>query len=245
MSEDILSIYHRRLHYNPIDDDLVARQHRTVVDIAKGHRNGAQALEIATSALSLADQLVSRYESAQSLPKPIVCGPGCHFCCSNQVELLPPEALLLGHFVEHQFSPAEKQDLSARIARHLELRAGKNRQELAPLRPELLCPLLQEERCSAYPVRPLFCRAHHSLAVAQCQREFRAEKVTEYEFYSHRYEIMLSLRAGLQAGCQAIGCQAAVLDLAEALQVCLAGAAPAARWMAGEAVFGNDHAEYV
>jgi Fe-S-cluster containining protein len=245
MSEDILSIYQRRLHYNPIDDGLVARQHQTVVDIANRSRTGETALEIAAGALALADQLVSRYESAQSLPKPIVCWPGCYFCCSNQVELFPPEALLLGHFVEHQFSPAEKEKLSARIVRNLELRAGKNRRELAPLRPDLLCPLLQEERCSAYPVRPLFCRAHHSLAVAQCQREFRAEKVSDYEFYSHRYEIILSVRAGLQSGCQAIGCQAGVLDLVRALQVYLAGAGAAARWIAGEAVFGNDHAESV
>ena len=119
MPEDILSIYHRRLHYNPIDEGLVARQRQTVVDIAKGHRTGEKALEIAASALTLADQLVSRFESARSLPKPIVCGPGCYFCCSNQVELLPPEALLLGHFVEHHFSPAEKQKLSARIMRNL------------------------------------------------------------------------------------------------------------------------------
>lgn len=239
MAEDILSIYHHRLHFDPIDAGLVARQHQTVVDIAQGGRTGDQALEIATSALTLADQLVSRFESAQSLPQPIVCGPGCHFCCSNQVELLPPEALLLGHFVEHHFSPAAKQNLSARIMRNLKLRAGKTRPELAPLRPELLCPLLQDRSCSAYPVRPLFCRSHHSLAVAQCQREFRAEKVTDYEFYSHRYEITLSVRAGLQSGCQAIGCQAGVLDLVEALQVCLAAAAPAARWIAGEPVFSN------
>jgi Fe-S-cluster containining protein len=242
MSEDILSIYQRRLHFNPIDDGLAARQHQTVVDIANRGRTGEKALEIAASALTLADLLVCRYESTQSLPKPIVCGPGCYFCCSNQVELSPPEALLLGHFVEEHFSPAEKQKLSAGIIRNLKLRAGKNQQELAPLRPELLCPLLQEEKCSAYPVRPLLCRAHHSLAVAQCQREFRAETVTDYEFYSHRYEIILSVRAGLQAGCQAIGCQAVVLDLVGALQVCLAAAAPAARWIAGEAVFSDYHA---
>lgn len=245
MSEDILSIYHRRLHYNPIDEGLAARQQQTVVDIAKGHRTGEKALEIAASALTLADQLVSRFESARSLPKPIVCGPGCYFCCSNQVELLPPEALLLGHFVEHHFSPDDQQKLSARIMRNLKLRAGKSRQGLAPLRPELLCPLLQDERCSAYPVRPLFCRSHHSLAVDQCQRGFRAEKVTDYEFYSHRYEFILSVRAGLQAGCQAIGCQAVVLDLVGALQVCLAAAAPVARWIAGEPVFSNHHADYV
>jgi len=237
MSEDILAIYHRWLQYNPIDDALVARQRQTVVDTANGDRTEEKALEIAASALTLADQLISRFESTQSLPKPIVCGPGCHFCCSNQVEVLPPEALLLGHFVGHHFSPAEKQKLLARIIRNLKLRAGKDRQELAPLRPELLCPLLQEKRCSVYPVRPLFCRAHHSLDVTQCRREFRAEKVAGFEFYTHRYEIMLSVRAGLMAGCRASGCQADVLDHLGALQVCLSTSDPAERWINEEEVF--------
>jgi Fe-S-cluster containining protein len=236
MPEDLLSIYHRWLQYDPINADLVGRQQQAVVEIASRGRTGASTLEIAASALGLADRLVGRYESTQSLPKPIVCRPGCPFCCSNQVELSPPEALLLGDYVARQFSPEAKRGLLAGIAGNLALRAGKTKPELAPLRPELLCPLLQEGSCSVYPVRPLFCRAHHSLAVEQCRREFRAEPVAEFEFYSHRYEIILSLRAGLLSGCQSIGCQAQVLDHVEALQLCLTTAV-AERWINGEEVF--------
>lgn len=237
MPEDIFSIYHRWLQYDPINEDLVGRQKQTVVEIARRDRTGEGPLEMAGGAHSLADRLVSQYESTQSLPKPIVCQPGCPYCCANQVELLPPEALLLGHYVVSRFSPEEKQGLLAGIAGNLRLRAGKTKPELAALRPELLCPLLREGSCSVYPVRPLFCRAHHSLAVEQCRREFRAEKVAEFEFYSHRYEIMLSVRAGLLEGCRAIGCQADVLDHVGALQVCLSTAGPAERWINGEAVF--------
>ena len=144
MPEDILSIYHRRLQYDPIDADLVGRQQQTVVEIGNRDRTGESALEIAKSALSLADRLIGQYESTQSLPKPIVCQPGCPFCCSNQVELSPPEALLLGDYVARRFSPEAKRELLAGIAGNLRLRAGKTKPELAPLRPELLCPLLQE-----------------------------------------------------------------------------------------------------
>jgi Fe-S-cluster containining protein len=237
MPEDILSIYHRSLQYDPIDEGLVARQQQMVVDIAGRDRTGAGALEIAQSALGLADRLISEYEAAQSLPQPIVCGPGCPFCCANQVELLPPEALLLGDYVARHFSPEAKQGLFARIAGNLKLRTGKTKEELAPLRPELLCPLLQDGSCSVYPARPLFCRTHHSLDVAQCRREFLAEPVAGFEFYSHRYEIMLSVRAGLQAGCQTINCQAQVLDHVAALQVCLDTPNSGERWINGEDVF--------
>jgi Fe-S-cluster containining protein len=236
MPEDIFSIYHR-WQYDPIDDGLVRRQQQAVVELAHRDRTGATALEMAAGALSLADRLVSQYEAAQSLPRPIVCRPGCPYCCSNQVELLPPEALLLGDYVACHFSPAAQQALLARIAANLSLREGKTKPELAPLRPQLLCPLLQEGSCSVYPARPLFCRAHHSLALEQCRREFRAATVTGFEFYSHRYEIMLSVRAGLQQGCRAIGCQAQVLDHLAALQVCLTTASPGERWITGDDVF--------
>lgn len=237
MPEDILSIYHQWLQHDPIDEGLVGRQQQTVVEIAGRDRTGAGALEIAASALGLAERLISEYEAAQSLPRPIACGPGCPFCCANQVELLPPEALLLGDYVARQFSPEATQGLLARIAGNLRLRAGKSKEELSAIRPELLCPLLQEGSCSVYPARPLFCRAHHSLSVEQCRREFRAEKVAGFEFYSHRYEIMLSVRAGLMAGCRASGCQVQVLDHVASLRVCLAAANPAERWIKGEQVF--------
>lgn len=238
MPEDIFSIYHR-WQWHPLDDGLAAQQREAVLAIARRGRTGAGALKMAASALVLADHLISRQETAQSLPKPIVCGPGCPFCCSNQVELLAPEALLLGHYVEHNFSLEEQQDLLAGIARNLKLRAGKSPAELAAIRPQLLCPLLREGSCAVYPVRPLFCRVHHSLEVAQCEREFRAEKVAEFEFYSHRYEIMLSVRAGLQEGCRALGCQARVLDHVAALQTALSTTGAAERWINGGQVFSN------
>jgi len=217
MPEDIFSIYHRRLQYDPIRADLAADQLNAVVEIAQHNRNGAGALKIAAGALELAEQLIGQYETDRSLPRPIVCGPVCPFCCSNQVELLPPEALFLGDYVARHFSPEQKKSLLAGLAGNLQLREGKTREDLAPLRPQLLCPLLSEGSCSVYPARPLFCRVHHSLDAEQCRREFRAEKVEDYEFYSHRYEIVLSVRAGLQAGCRALGCQAEVLDHVAAL----------------------------
>jgi Fe-S-cluster containining protein len=238
MAEDILSIYRRWLKFSPIDEDLVARQKEAVLGIAQAGKTGETALEIAKSAVVLADQLVYLFESAQSLPKPIVCRAGCYFCCFTQVELTPPEALLLGHYVEDHFSPEEKQGLRERVAKNLKLKAGKNKMEIASMRQELPCPLLREGRCSVYPARPLLCRAMHSLAAEQCELELRSHELFSFEFYSHRYEFILSVSAGLMAGCQAIGCQSKVLDLAGAIQAFFTSARPAVAWMQGENVFG-------
>ncbi len=78
----------------------------------------------------------------------------------------------------------------------------------------------------------------HSLAAEQCELELRSHQLTNFEFYSHRYEFILSVSAGLMAGCQAIGCQAKVLDLAGAIQAFFSFASPAESWLQGEHVFG-------
>ena len=236
MAEDILSIYQRWLKWSPIDEGLVARQKDSVVEIVQGGRSRETALEIGLSAMVLADHLIFRVEAESSLPQPIVYRAGCPFCCFNQVELTPPEALLVGHYVEQHFSPREKQWLLERVAGTLALKAGKGKREVALMRHELPCPLLREERCSVYPVRPLLCRAMHSLDAEQCRLELLSP-VPHFEFYSHRYEVILSVSAGLAAGSQAMGCQSGALDLARAIQDFFTHSRPVEGWLQGEQVF--------
>jgi Fe-S-cluster containining protein len=236
MADDILAIYRRWLQFSPMDDGLVARQKENVLAIARESRSGEAALEMGRSAAILAEHLIARVEGESSLPRPIVCRAGCPLCCFNQVELTPAEALLVGHYVEERFSPEEKQELLARVAENLARKAGKDKREIALMRRELPCPFLREERCSIYPVRPLLCRAMHSLDAEQCRLEL-ISPVTHFEFYSHRYEIVLSVSAGLAAGCRDLGCQAGALDLAQAVQDFFAHPRPLEGWLKGEQVF--------
>ena len=236
MAEEILSIYQRWLKFSPIDEGLVARQKETVLEIARGGQTREAALEVGLSAVVLAEHLIARVEGESALPRPIVCGPGCAHCCLNQVELTPPEALLLGHYVAEHFSATEQEELRARATGNLARKAGKDKRQIGALRRELPCPLLRQEECSVYPVRPLLCRAMHSLDAEQCRREM-IFPVSQFEFYSHRYEIVLSVSAGLAAGAQALGCQSGALDLAQGLQDYFSHPRPAEAWLAGEAVF--------
>lgn len=63
------------------------------------------------------------------------------------------------------------------------------------------------------------------------------QKVSHFEFYSHRYEIVLSVSAGLAAGSQAIGCQWGALDLARAIQDYFTQVRPVDEWIQGKLVF--------
>ena len=202
-------------------------------------RNEAAALELASQAFSLADRLISYFESANQLPHPIACREGCSFCCFNQVEVTPLEALRLGHYVDQNFSTEDQDALMARVTRSLRLKAGKSKQEIGRLRHQFPCPLLLDGRCSIYPVRPLVCRAMHTFDAGACQEELLGGKLGPGEYYAHRYEFVWSISSGLQNGCREMGCQTGILDLVLALQDFFTQENPVEKWVSGEEVFGR------
>ncbi len=220
-----------------IDERLVELQQAKVLEIlGQAAATGLQnTLELAMSAFYFADHVIKMVEAANTLPQPLACEEGCHFCCCNQVELTPPEAIFLGHYAESHFAEAEKQELSAALQRSLELQAGKSKKDLARARPP--CPLLKDRKCSAYAARPLVCRAMHSLDAKKCESAYKNRDLTSPPYYAHRHDICFSISQGLLAGCRAGGCQAAPLELAQALLDFLHQPRPVERWLQGEAVF--------
>ena len=86
-----------------VDQNLAAAARDNVVAIIGQGRVPERAREIALSAFFLADHLTRRLEAEQTLPHPVACQEGCDSCCYNQVELTPPEALLIGHHIARQF----------------------------------------------------------------------------------------------------------------------------------------------
>ncbi|MHB8069466.1 MAG: YkgJ family cysteine cluster protein [Desulfobaccales bacterium] len=222
---------------NSLDERLAELQQAKVLEILHQEAGtGLQkTLELAQSAFYFADYVIQMVEASTPLPQPIACQEGCHFCCCNQVELTPPEAIFLGHYVERQFTDEEKNELNAALHRSLELQAGKSKAAMARIRPP--CPLLKDRRCSAYPARPLVCRAMHSLDAKKCAAAYKKRDLTSPPYYAHRHDISFSISQGLLAGCRALGCQAAPLELARALLDYLQQPQPVERWLQGDAVF--------
>ncbi|MBI4794387.1 MAG: YkgJ family cysteine cluster protein [Deltaproteobacteria bacterium] len=220
-----------------MDQRLLELQQAKVIEIVhQSARAGVQKiLELALSAFYFADHVIQVVESANTLPRPIACQEGCYFCCCNQVELTTPEALFLGHYVEQHFADEEKKGLMSALRRSLDLQAGKHKVEMARIRPP--CPLLQDRKCSAYPARPLVCRAMHTLDAEQCEEAFNNRDLTSPPYYAHRHEIYFSISQGLLAGCRAVGCQSAPLELSRALLDYFNQPRPVERWLQGEKVF--------
>lgn len=223
---------------NSIDQRLVELQKTRVIEIF--HQEGeaaAKAREMALSAFLFADHVINLIETANPLPQPIPCEVGCNFCCFIQVELSPPEVLILGDYVEQHFSETEKKELLAWSQRSIDLQAGKSKKKIAKIRKKLPCPLLKEGKCTAYSVRPLVCRAMHALDPGACEKALKNADLSSPPYYAHRQEIFFSISQGLLTGCRDVGCQSAPLELNRALLDYFTQPRPRERWLQGERIF--------
>jgi Fe-S-cluster containining protein len=233
-----MELFGKQQHLYFINEDLADRV-KALAAGTLGVREAGAALGLAWQAFSLADQLITYFEAENELPHAIACREGCSFCCYNQVEVTPLEALGIGHYVGENFSGEDREALMARVRRALDLKAGKGKKELARLRQQFPCPLLAGGRCSIYPVRPLVCRAMHTFEARACEDELRGGKLGPGEYYAHRYEFVRSISAGLQNGCREVRCQTGILDLVRGLQDFFSREDPVGRWLKGEEVFGG------
>jgi Fe-S-cluster containining protein len=233
-----MDFYGRQQQLYFINQELADKVKALVAGALGASRQEAAVLALASQAVNLADQLIDYFEAENHLPHPIVCLAGCTSCCFNQVEVTPPEALLIGNYVAQNFSPEARDGLLTRVNRALNFKAGKSKKKIARLRHKLPCPLLQDHKCSVYEVRPLVCRAMHALAAGACEAELRQGKLGPGEFYAHRYEFVWSISSGLQNGCREAGCQTGGLDLDVALRDFFSQAKAGERWLAGKQVFG-------
>jgi Fe-S-cluster containining protein len=95
------------------------------------------------------------------------CARGCSSCCHVHVDATAPEIEAVASYVRTRWSPSEIEALASRLGRAAGLSAEERWQAKIP------CALLAEDQvCSIHEVRPLRCRAFHSLSVATCREAF-------------------------------------------------------------------------
>jgi hypothetical protein len=101
----------------------------------------------------------------------------------------------------------------------------------------LPCPLLVDERCSVYPVRPLTCRGFNSSDARRCRQSVTERAPVELPVYQPQLNIATFVLDGLRAGLHEAGLGSELLELTAALDIALTQPSAAERWLAGETVF--------
>jgi Fe-S-cluster containining protein len=199
-------------------------------------RSSQETLELAERAHHLTDRAILAVRNASLPSRRPVCQPGCSACCHLHVVAGPFEVILIADYVRKKFTPAAQSSLLDRIETHIQSTAGMTVETRRMARPA--CPLLVDDRCSVYPVRPSACRGWNSLDVAACNADLQNPaariaapvNLTQYQVANRVYEASsLAVHESNR--------DARTLDLARALKIALEDPKASNRWGAGEQVF--------
>jgi len=197
-----------------------------------------RALELASDALSWTDEAIQKFTSLESLPEPLDCKPGCHYCCYNLPMVTPPEALLIGYHVEQNFTNQEQKEISDRVNKILERINGISPYEIPMMRHELPCIFLEDGMCMVYSVRPAVCRTCTSTSAEHCKMIFETRNHrARLRCYQKIREIFDTVHSNLVNHCRKMGCQADPLPLAETTRDYIKHPEPIDAWLQGEIVF--------
>jgi Fe-S-cluster containining protein len=154
--------------------DLDARrsQRLRTVELLRGGHTPLQVIAVAEHAAGLVDQTTG----APHRP-PFACREGCAWCCHKVVGSGAPEVFRILDYLERNASPEELRNTRDRVLRLEAQRDALTGDRWAAAR--LPCPLLVNDRCAVYPVRPLTCRGYGSTDAAACERHVRSRARVE------------------------------------------------------------------
>ena len=212
-----------------------------VATLEAGIRRALSAAMVGLTGKKLADTMGLVFElggstqekiTAKDPPKyAIACKDGCAHCCRLYVQVTPLEALHLARWLITHRTPEELAAVKARVAAADDATRGKgtDARTLVP-RP---CPLLADERCSAYEARPFACRGANSADPEACESVLGATERVLTPSYRHQREIWSGMVRASAAAVRDMGKRPDLLELNAALRIALSFTDPVAAWMAG------------
>lgn len=222
----------------PVSDGIA----RIVSDTLAGPDALSTLSQLVDQAAAFADTVLKDVSGREPPPKPIACKKGCAFCChGREVHVTSLEVLRIARHIAETF-PIDQ--IAALLTRASDVEQAKREQwDAGPPRRNFRCPLLIDNVCSVYPVRPLVCRGFNSYDAYACelQKSFLKEDA-KIEGYAHQGRAAQAALAGLRRGLEEAGLGGEVLDLATAVRIVLTTQNVAPRWLSGEPVFDGARA---
>jgi uncharacterized protein len=215
--------------------DLDARrtQRLRTVELLKTKRVPLQVIAVAEGAALLAEQAIHNVRRHEPPARPSACREGCCWCCHKVVGTSVPE---VARITQHlQQSPDALAETRERVLRVDEQRRQLRHDRWAATR--LPCPLLADNCCSVYAVRPLTCRGYNSSDALQCERLLESHEVVEVPAYAPQIRLTTLILDGMRSGLVEAGLPGELLELTAALRIALTVPDAVERWLNGESVF--------
>lgn len=193
-----------------------------------------RACEIALAAYQDVGKIVEQNKIVNKTK--VACKEGCSYCCQLRVAVSIPEAITLFHFINQQYWPEQLEELKSKLPA-----LAKQTSQMTTvdwIKTGNKCPLLVNNSCSMYEVRPLSCRAWNSIDVLDCQLSISdPEKYPIVRQFVSENAINNVVLDGMTLGLKEIGLDGNRLELISALNILFHQEDAIERWLKGENVF--------
>ena len=146
------------------------------------------------------------------------CREGCSYCCRKPGVLVTvPELLRIVQHVQDDVRCRERLPPCASApAVMFSSSAGRSFDE--PTDESVPCPLLSDERCTVYEIRPLTCRGYNSTSVDACRKAHESTNVL-VPIFALIKDVTDGTTVGAAAQLREIGFNHSLVDLGTALNI--------------------------
>jgi Fe-S-cluster containining protein len=208
-------------------------QRLQTVEVLQNGRQPLRVIEVAEHAADLTDQAIQAAIGRSPPSRPPACREGCAWCCHKLVGTSAPEVFRIADYLHRQLSPSQLQAIQDQVIERDEHRKSLDRWAAA----RLPCPLLIDDRCSVYRVRPLTCRGFNSSDAHKCEKSVKLRENVDVPTYEPQHRLATFVLDGLRAGLSESGLPDDLLELTAALRIALTLPDAFSRWLAGESIF--------
>jgi Fe-S-cluster containining protein len=201
---------------------------------ADGLRNGVSLLRVIDTAADVAgyaDEAIAIVN--EKYRPPLDCKEGCSYCCRKPGVLVTIPELL--RIVQHLLATFDEQAIASvrdRARGYVERLAGRSFD--APTNESFPCPLLRDDRCSVYDIRPLTCRGYNSTSVDACRQAHESADVM-VPLFALIKDVTDGATVGAATTLGEVGFNDALVDLGTALSIALESPAGFCEAVAGGA----------
>jgi Fe-S-cluster containining protein len=163
------------------------------------------------------------------------CAETCTACCYQKVACTIPEAFGIAAFLGER--GREALDRAAEAAERLHGETA-SLDDFGRVKTRLPCPLLVDQRCSVYELRPISCRAVYSADRSACENfYFNFAFDTRIPHYDLMIEAHGQMLLGYGRALEQLGLDGGIVELGSALAIILRQTDTIDRYLAGERVF--------
>lgn len=168
---------------------------------------------------------------AQEKKGPTACAKGCFHCCTKLVMVTLPDIFRLADTVRGNSGKVGEVLAAAGLARAIT--QGQTPRESLP------CPVLTDQACSAYAVRPIPCRFLLSQSLDACVRIFGEDSKEAFPYTDGTVMVRQRMDQIVQAALILSGLPPYHYELIQSLAAALKTDDAETRWLAGEPIFAG------